>query len=147
MPDESILQEGAWEAYIQARLQNQLDIPALSNHAIVLCRKAMDRSARETMKELHLHFPGETPEPEDEENKLEPEEIRAGAIAGTKRAKNAYREAMPPLTGPANIRDFIACVAHGVLLDVISHEESSKLLYSAQVAISAEHKRVKSRFD
>jgi hypothetical protein len=53
------------------------------------------------------------------------------------RAAAAFRQAMPLLDGPANIRDFIACVAQGVLLDAIEERQSSKLLYAAQVALSA----------
>lgn len=51
-------------------------------------------------------------------------------------AAKAYRNAMPPLDGHDNIRDFIVCVAHGVLIGVIDHKDSSKLLYAAQVALS-----------
>jgi hypothetical protein len=53
------------------------------------------------------------------------------------RASSAYRNAMPPLDGYSNIRDFIACVAQGVLLGAIEDRQSSKLLYAAQVALSA----------
>jgi hypothetical protein len=31
-------------------------------------------------------------------------------------AGQAYRSVMPPLTGKENIRDFVACVAHGMLI-------------------------------
>ena len=49
----------------------------------------------------------------------------------------AYRRAMPPLLGAENIREFIACVAHGMLLGAIENKDASKLLYAAQVAFSA----------
>lgn len=51
-------------------------------------------------------------------------------------AAKAYRRAMPPLEGQQNISNFIACVAHGVLISAIDHRDSSKLLYAAQVALS-----------
>jgi len=51
-------------------------------------------------------------------------------------AATAFREAMPPLVGHDNIRDFIACVAQGILLGAIESSKSSKLLYAAQVALS-----------
>jgi hypothetical protein len=41
---------------------------------------------------------------------------------------------MPPLSGADNIRDFVACVAHGLLLGVLSDSECTRLLYAAQVA-------------
>jgi hypothetical protein len=49
-------------------------------------------------------------------------------------ASRAYRAAMPPLAGIDNINNFIACVAHGILIDAINTTEGSRLLYAAQVA-------------
>ena len=49
---------------------------------------------------------------------------------------SAYRNAMPPLVGAENIRDFIACVAQGLLIGAIENKDASKLLYAAQVAFS-----------
>jgi hypothetical protein len=50
----------------------------------------------------------------------------------------AFRSAMPPLLGADNIRDFIACVAHGILINVIENKDATKLLYAAQVAFAAQ---------
>ncbi len=52
-------------------------------------------------------------------------------------SRNAYRTAMPPLSGAQNIRDFVACVAHGMLLGLFTDSEASRLLYAAQVAVHA----------
>jgi len=49
-------------------------------------------------------------------------------------AAEAYRRAMPTLSGPQSIGDFIACVAHGMLVEAISGSDGTKLLYAAQVA-------------
>jgi len=49
----------------------------------------------------------------------------------------AYRRAMPSLSGPDNIRDFIACAAHGMLIGAISATDGARLLYAAQVARGA----------
>ena len=49
-------------------------------------------------------------------------------------ARSAYCKAMPPLVGHENIRDFIACVAQGVLLGAITDSQSTRLLYAAQIA-------------
>jgi biopolymer transport protein ExbB len=57
----------------------------------------------------------------------------------------AYRNAMPPLLGAENIRDFIACVAHGMLIGVIENKDATKLLYAAQVAFSAQNRSGESR--
>jgi Na+/glutamate symporter len=55
----------------------------------------------------------------------------------TEEAEKAYRDAMPPLSGYENIRDFIACVAHAMIVGAIADNQASKLLYAAQVALSA----------
>ena len=52
-------------------------------------------------------------------------------------ACEAYRNAMPFLSSPANIDAFIACVAHGMLIEAISFNHASKLLYAAQVATTS----------
>ncbi|HET6207214.1 MAG TPA: hypothetical protein VFD98_10420 [Terracidiphilus sp.] len=52
-------------------------------------------------------------------------------------ADEAYRKAMPELIGHENIRDFIACVAHGMVTCNVTAFQASKLLYAAQVALSA----------
>ena len=49
-------------------------------------------------------------------------------------ADRAYLDALPPLSGDENIRDFIACVTQAMLADIILESSGSKLLYSAQVA-------------
>jgi len=51
-------------------------------------------------------------------------------------AGEAYRNAMPPLVGYDNIRDFIACVGNAILRHIIFEPESTRLLYAAQVALS-----------
>ena len=46
----------------------------------------------------------------------------------------AYLDALPPLSGEENIRDFIACVTHAIISDIIRDDTGTKLLYAAQVA-------------
>lgn len=127
------------------RLQMRLEIPALSNVAIVHCRKAMERVAREELKAMEM-APAADHEPldwEDIEAKWDSDILQERATQAFKRVADAYREAMPPLTGAENIRNFIACVGHGLLLHVITEKESAKLLYAAQTASIAEAKRHK----
>ncbi len=52
-----------------------------------------------------------------------------------KDANNAFLCSMPPLSGQQNIQDFIACVAHGMLLEIIISRDALSLLYAAQVAL------------
>lgn len=49
-------------------------------------------------------------------------------------AREAYLDAIPPLSGDENIRDFIACVTHAIISDIIRDDTGTKLLYAAQVA-------------
>jgi hypothetical protein len=55
---------------------------------------------------------------------------------------HAYRHAMPFLTSdPDAIDAFIACVTHGLIIEVFEPAEASKLLYAAQVAITSRRAR------
>jgi hypothetical protein len=49
----------------------------------------------------------------------------------------AYRDTFPPLCGHQNITDFIACVAHAMLMGVLRDDQAARLLYAAQVASNA----------
>ncbi|MGA3373528.1 MAG: hypothetical protein ABSC48_17405 [Terracidiphilus sp.] len=49
----------------------------------------------------------------------------------------AYCKAMPPLAGQENIRDFIACAAHGILIGAIPQKMGNQLLYAARVALAS----------
>ncbi len=87
--------------------------PSFANLAVAHCCKAWKRTFRET-------FAAEESEP------------RAASEAA-----EAYRAAMPPLSTRNSCRDFIACVAQGMLLGAIPEKEGGKLLYAAQVALAA----------
>lgn len=71
-----------------------------------------------------------------------------GEFSALDAASEAFRKAMPPLAGSQNIRDFIACVAYGMLNDILAGDEGTKLLYAAQVAHTSTPKPQKnSRLD
>jgi hypothetical protein len=57
-----------------------------------------------------------------------------GKYDASKAANRAYLDAMPPLSGDENIRDFIACVTHAMIADIILESSGTKYLYAAQVA-------------
>jgi hypothetical protein len=68
------------------------------------------------------------------------EDSRAGNVEkhqARERSQQAYRNALPDLAGYENIRDFVACISHGLLTGDISAIHSPTYLYAAQVAISA----------
>jgi hypothetical protein len=52
-------------------------------------------------------------------------------------AAKAYRLAMPTLSSEDSIHDFIACVAHGILMKAFEDRQATQLLYAAQVASGA----------
>jgi hypothetical protein len=51
-------------------------------------------------------------------------------------AGTAYFDALPPLVGVRNIRNYIACVAHASAMGLIEGPDASRLLYAAKVAFS-----------
>jgi hypothetical protein len=62
--------------------------------------------------------------------------IKNDHYEAVRKGNHGYCKAMPRLSGYENIRDFIACVAHGMLIGAIDCDYSAKLLYAAQVALS-----------
>jgi hypothetical protein len=62
--------------------------------------------------------------------------IRKEKLYANLYAGQAYRSALPPLTSLQNIRDFVACVAHGMLIGAIADRSATKLLYAAKVALA-----------
>ncbi len=87
--------------------------PALANRAIARCARAFQDAYREEFAKQGFK------------------------IDATDKACEAYRALLPPLTSRDNCRDFIACVAHGMLLGAIDDKNAVKLLYAAQVALAA----------
>jgi hypothetical protein len=59
---------------------------------------------------------------------------REHAVTARDEARRAYREAMPPLSSPRNVSDFVACVAHAILIEAISGSDGARLLAAAQTA-------------
>jgi hypothetical protein len=60
------------------------------------------------------------------------DDIEAHLMAG-----EAYRNALPALTGRGNTQGFIAAVAEGVALRFITAPQARVLLYAAKLAIAA----------
>ena len=83
----------------------------LSNPAVALCTRAWKKAFRAGTRNGQLE------------------------VYGRQDAAVAFRENMPPLSTVQNCRDFIACVAQGMLLDAIDEKRGGKLLYAAQVAM------------
>ena len=90
--------------------EQPIDVP--ENPAIARCMSAWTRAYKAEKAIKNDHF----------------EAMRKG--------NHAYCNSMPRLSGYDNIRDFIACVAHAMLIRVIDRDDGSKILYAAQVALS-----------
>ena len=67
------------------------------------------------------------------------------AVFAAHDAREADCKAMPLLSGYENIRDYIACAAHGMLIGAIRPYRSSQVLYAAQLALATFNCEPKSR--
>jgi len=92
--------------------------PAASNPAVARCVQAYNDAY-----EAVIQKPGK--------------QVRDAKFEG----KFAYRQSLPPLIGRRNIRDFTACVAHGMLLDIIETADGTRILYAAQVAANTRNQQ------
>jgi hypothetical protein len=52
-------------------------------------------------------------------------------------AAQEYRQSLPALDSIEAVRDFIACVAQGMLLGAITGPDGARFLYAAQIASGA----------
>jgi len=57
-----------------------------------------------------------------------------GELFSSMDAGQIYRQNLPALDSIEAVRDFIACVAQGMLLGAIAGADGARLLYAAQVA-------------
>ncbi len=101
-------------SYATKNMMNEIgkSNPAFANPAIARCCKAWKKVYRAAMEETDWE------------------------VGAAKKAGEAYRAAMPPLTSRENCRDFLTCVAHGILLGAIPEKNGGKLLYAAQIALA-----------
>jgi hypothetical protein len=59
-------------------------------------------------------------------------------------ASLAFRDAMPPLAGYENIRDFIACTTYAMLKRIFAKDEYQQLFGAAKIAMALLRARAKS---
>jgi len=95
--------------------------PALKNPAVALCNEAWGKIFKAAL---------------DQKFDLDGAEHFAG---------EAYRRAIPPLSGYQNVCDFKACIGYGMLLGAIKPETGTKLLYAAQLALGAIPKKARTQ--
>jgi len=104
------------ENTIETSLQHlEVDQTAATAAAIARCQAAYDQTraafARVHGPETYDTYPAKKP------------------------ARIAYRDAMPQLSNRENIRAFVGCIAHAILIEAIREDTCARLLYAAQVAL------------
>ena len=101
---------------------NEVDlIPALENPAIARCQMAWKLVYRRVRK------------------------LKNSSLVAQEQAGEAFRKALPPLSGLENIRNFIACVTFAMASGIFKEETCTKLLYAAQLALNAVLPRPKAK--
>ena len=108
-------------AKVVARLSRYIGAYPVRNLAVDLCDHMFAESAKQALKE------GKSLKVAKEQGKV------------------AFCATLPKLAGADNIRDFIACIIHGMAIGIIPGNEGTRLLYGAQVAHMARTKRPKKR--
>ncbi len=108
--------------------------------AIARSREDEDYEEEDAVKSFlsdHVVRSSRSAEKSDEIGSETGEDDHYERIFAAKAAGYAYRNAMPLLVGPEGIRNFVACIAHGILIGAIEKEQSGPLLYAAQVALGS----------
>lgn len=93
--------------------------PSLSNAAVARCVKAYERA----YKLVSVSFAA-SGKPLDKGFAWD-------------QARAAFSDALPPLCGEDNIRDFIACVTYGMIKETLTYIQCRNLLAAAKIALSA----------
>lgn len=93
--------------------------PALQNPAVAYCCQVWDSTCRQALQQGR------------------------NLVFARVEAHKAYQKSLPPLTGDENIRNFIACVAHGILIGAILSRDGARLIAAARAAQSANRNSVK----
>jgi hypothetical protein len=99
------------------------------NHALDRCVKAWQRT-----------FDLASIDPDDDG--LAPPDNDSTLFA-RQQASLAFRDAMPPLAGYENIRDFIACTTYAMLKHIFAKDECQQLFGAAKIAMALVRTRSK----
>ena len=91
-------------------------------------------NAARALRQASADTPAMTPEKLTEllAKAAESYETRAAAAAAA-----AYRYAMPDPSTRQGIKDYIACVLHGMTVDAINHRDGARLLAGARIALAS----------
>ena len=100
----------------------------------------VNKAISRCMRAWNYAYNKETAELDEDDNDFDAKEV----------ANEAYLRATPPLSGYQNICDFIACINHASLIDILSPDKARHYLANAKIAITAichQPKPVSEHFD
>lgn len=106
---------------ISAQSSSKTAAPGLSNPAVARCAKAWERAYQRYLSA-----------PTNHDKAAEDLEFFA-----SEEGEVAFRNALPPLSGEDNIRDFIACVAYALVREILLPIVCTNYFEAAKVALSA----------
>ena len=93
-------------------------------------------NAARALRETSANIPAMTPE------KLTELLAKAGeSYEARNAAAAAYRYAIPDPSTRQGVKDYIACVLHGMTVDAINHSDGARLLAGARIALAAHRGR------
>ena len=118
-PEQSKSQSTGETVIVQLTYPAPMSKRCQTGTALKHCREAFQRAYSFTLAKL---------------NESDTDECDEFLAAAKDAGAQAYCNALPVLLDQEGIRNYIACVAHGVLIGAISEEKSRQLLYAAQVA-------------
>ncbi|SNT19005.1 hypothetical protein SAMN05421770_10554 [Granulicella rosea] len=75
------------------------------------------------------------------EEQVGPLERAGGKVGPNPAVRDAFIACLPPLTTRQRVKAFIACIVHGQLHGYLEGAEVKSLLYAAQLALSAHHRK------
>jgi hypothetical protein len=97
----------------------------IPNVAVIACSSAWAAIIKEESEKL------------DNSTETDPRKRLEEVETCRRKGKIAYCESLPKLSSRDEVTDFIACVVHGMALDIIPGPEGTRLLYGAQVALGS----------
>jgi hypothetical protein len=129
-----------------ARFAEEAGIYPVPNIAVEVCVSAYVQTRTEEIEKWvqEDRKRKEEREKQEEGESSERQEDQVGQENREKKAENierlsriAYAVALPKLTDADSIREFIACVVHGMAIGAIPSSEGARLLFGARIAYSA----------
>ena len=104
------------------------------NPALQRCCEARNRAMRQ-VTEAEIDRLSLNPYYVQNSSRATPRDVDSSTVFSA--GSNAFLAQLPELDSLDNVRDYAACIAHAMALDVIDPTHGPKLLYAAQVILSS----------